>query len=95
MEQTGAHSSRFVPGQSGNPLGAAGPKLRRTKLLADIAADFGGLDALSAGDRALLERAVSLLCANPKLHVERTRAINTAHRIINGIRRRVGGLVSV
>ena len=89
-EQTGGpYPWRWRPGQSGNPLGKLSRKLRHAELMASLGADLGGLDLLTAGDRALLSRAVDLLLVHPRDHTERTRSVNTAHRILNGIRGRV------
>jgi hypothetical protein len=82
----------WVKGVSGNPAGGvsrAVKQARRDRLVAQIAGDLaGGLEALTFTDRLLLDKAVDLLVAHPKTNVDRTRAINTAARIIERVRRR-------
>jgi hypothetical protein len=82
----------WVKGVSGNPAGGlsrAAKQARRDRLVAQIAADLaGGIEALTFTDKLLLDKAVDLLVGHPKSQTDRTRAVNTAARIIETIRRR-------
>ena len=57
-------------------------------MMADVAADMGGVDALSPGDAILLAEACRLLMSRPRKHVDRVRAINAANRIVEALRER-------
>jgi hypothetical protein len=83
------HRSRWPKGVSGNPSGRRSSK-RLGDLLAELGADFGGIDALSAIERQQLMLACRLL-----LRSERTRdlgaavrATSEARRLLNAISRR-------
>jgi hypothetical protein len=80
-----------VTGVSGNPAGGLSRDAkqgRRDRLAAKIAADIaGGIEALTFTDRLLLDKAVDLLMGQPKAHIDRTRSLNTAARIVEMIRR--------
>jgi hypothetical protein len=80
-----------VTGVSGNPAGGlsrAAKQTRRDRLVAQIAADLaGGIEALSFTDKLLLGKAADLLMSQPKVHVDRTRSLNTAARIIEMVQR--------
>ena len=57
--------------------------------MADLASDVGGVAALSRSDRILLGRAVDLLLRKAGTHNDHVRAVNTAMRVVEAIRRRV------
>jgi hypothetical protein len=84
----------FQPGQSGNPHGKsrAWREARIAEVMAEIAAEFGGEAALSAGDRALLRIAAEEVIATPRAHDHeaRTRSANIIARALNAIRRHRG-----
>src|SRR5262245_60857795 len=73
-----------------------GNSIRRQKrqrieaMMRDIASEFdGGLDALKPSDRISLEKACSLLCGCPQRHDVEVRAINSANRLLSGLRKRL------
>src|SRR5262249_8259552 len=84
----------FQPGNSGNPYGKS--KTRREQLIAEqmaeIAVEFGGVEALSPGDRVLLRGAAEELIspARPHNHEARTRSANIISRALSTIRRHRG-----
>jgi hypothetical protein len=86
--ETGKRDTRWRPGQSGNPAGARSRKQRHAEMLARLAADCGGVEALSPGDCVLLDRAVDLLLLRPTTQDDGVRLLNAATRIIENIRRR-------
>ena len=88
MEQAAAPDTRFRPGVSGNPKGAKSRKARHAEHMERLAADVGGVAALSPGDSMLLGRAVDMLLVRPSTVEEQTRLVNAATRIVNSIRRR-------
>jgi hypothetical protein len=103
MEQSAEQSARRPARHAGGnpawvkgisspyPDGRESAQARREqhlKLMTDVAADMGGVDALSPGDAILLAEACWLLMSKPRKHVDRVRAINTANRIIEALRER-------
>jgi hypothetical protein len=91
MEQATAQESakrdtRFKPGVSGNPAGAKSRKAKHAEMLARLASDMPA--APSAGDAVLLGHAVDLLLLRATTIEDRTRLVNAAMRIVNGVRRR-------
>jgi hypothetical protein len=80
----------YARGSSGNPRGPLSRKARRDARMNDLAAEFGGIDALSPGDRRFLTEAVDLLLSITKTTNEnhKVRIINTVNRIVTGIRER-------
>jgi hypothetical protein len=78
----------FARGQSGNPHGRASRKQRHAEMMARLAADCGGIEALSPGDQVLLARAVDLLLLKPTTQDDGVRLLNAATRLVEGIRRR-------
>jgi hypothetical protein len=80
----------FRPGFSGNPRGPLSRKARRDARMNDLAAEFGGIDALSPGDRRFLTEAVDLLLSITKTTNEnnKVRVVNAVNRIVSGIRER-------
>jgi hypothetical protein len=77
------------PGQSGNPSGSR-VNTRAIVLFADMAADFGGVDALSGVDRAMLMQACRLMArgARAKSADDAVRLTSEARRILMGLRKR-------
>jgi hypothetical protein len=80
--------TRFKRGQSGNPGGARSRKARHAQMLERLAADMGGVASLSPGDHVLLSRAADLLLLKPSTQEDGVRLLNSATRIIDGIRER-------
>jgi len=80
----------WQPGQSGNPEGARPRKLRIAELFADMAEDFGGLDAMSAVDRALLSQACKLMvrAGGARDHDLAVRLSGEGRRLLSGLRKR-------
>jgi hypothetical protein len=65
-------------------------KLRTEALMADIAEEFdGGLAALGPADRIILEKACVLLCGRPHSHWDQVRVVNSAGRLLGGLRKRL------
>jgi hypothetical protein len=60
-----------------------------------LAADMGGTAALTPGDHVMLGRACDLLLMRPTTQDESVRLTGAAWRIIERIRKRVGGLVAI
>lgn len=78
----------YLPGQSGNPDGARSRQRRHAALMRQHARDLGGLSVLSVADRQWLAKAVDLLMRRPSSDEDRIRYLNTAARLIDGIRER-------
>jgi hypothetical protein len=80
----------FRPGYSGNPRGPRSRKQIRDERMIELAAEFGGVEALSPGDKAMLGQAADLLNSIRKTtnDNDRVRIINTVNRIVQGIRER-------
>jgi hypothetical protein len=80
----------FRPGFSGNPRGPRSRKQLRDERMIELAAEFGGVDALSPGDKAMLGQAADLLNSIRKTTSDndKVRIINTVNRIVSGIRER-------
>jgi hypothetical protein len=83
-------TGRFKLGHSGNAMGP----LRRKQKLADrantLAAEFGGLAALSGADWMLIHQCAELLLRKPEDGEMAVRFANTVSRILGGIRKRHG-----
>jgi hypothetical protein len=77
----------WPPGTSGNPNGRRSMSKRAAMLFQALAADFGGVDALSAIDRALLEQGCRLL-----VRAERAKDADAVVRLSSEARR---GLVAL
>jgi hypothetical protein len=78
-------ATQFKAGTSGNVNGKGSPRVRREKLLAELASEFpGGLDAMPPSDRERLKQAADLLANGVRTRQERDRvaAINTADRLL-------------
>jgi hypothetical protein len=80
----------FRRGYSGNPRGPRSRKQIRDERMIELAAEFGGVEALSPGDKAMLGQAADLLNSIRKTTSDndRVRIINTTNRIVQGIRSR-------
>jgi hypothetical protein len=65
-------------------------KARRDARMNDLAAEFGGVEALSPGDRRFLTEAVDLLLSikNTTSDNDKVRIVNATNRIVQGIRSR-------
>jgi hypothetical protein len=88
-----AWGSPFQPGQSGNPVGTskAAREARIVAKMDEIGAEFGGVAALSPGDRVLLRQAAELLTApRPKSAEDRVRDANVVTRAVGAIRKHRG-----
>ncbi len=84
---------RFAPGASGNPLGResrAAKLARRDARAAELAAEFGGLDALTAVERVMIQQAAELLLGNPRSAEDKVRYANTIARLLGAVRKRRG-----
>jgi hypothetical protein len=76
----------FMPGNSARRM----KRLRIEAMMRDIAGEFeGGFDALKPSDGIALEKACSLLCGHPRRHDVEVRAINSANRLLSGLRKRL------
>jgi hypothetical protein len=80
----------FRPGYSGNPRGPRSRKELRDERMIELAAEFGGVETLSPGDKAMLGQAADLLNSIRKTTSDndKVRIINTVNRIVQGIRSR-------
>jgi hypothetical protein len=58
---TGSAQTQWKPGQSGNPRGGASIRVRVQARMVELAAEHGGLDALTQFERTLVEQAAKLL----------------------------------
>src|SRR5262249_38436920 len=83
-------------GHSGNPDGKSRTRReqRIAEKMAEIAIEFGGVEALSAGDRVLLRGAAEELISpsRPHNHEARTRSGNIGAGRLKAIRRHRGEL---
>ena len=86
--QARGRSGRFLPGHSGNPLGARGV----SKRFAELASDFGGVERLSPTDATLLRLACRLLTRAERAGDDdaAVRAASEARRILAAIRKSAG-----
>ncbi len=77
-------------GTSGNPSGSR-VNTRAVVLFAEMAADFGGVDALSGVDRAMLMQACRLMArgARAKAADDAVRLTSEARRILQSLRKPV------
>ena len=92
MDQVGVQAvgqsrdqGRWPPGVSGNPAGAPTKAEREAKLAArvdELAAVFGGLEALNALERERLRLAAEMLLARPRNNEDRVRSTNLADRLL-------------
>ena len=66
-------------------------RFRIEAMMRDIAdTEFeGGFIGLKPSDRIALEKACTLLCGHPKRHDVEVRAINSAARLLAGLRKRI------
>jgi hypothetical protein len=80
-------------GVSGNPSGSR-VNTRAVVLFAEMAVDFGGVDALSGVDRAMLMQACRLMArgARAKSADDAVRLTSEARRILMALRKRVPAL---
>jgi hypothetical protein len=84
---------RFKPGQSGNPLGrAASTKAKFDAKMAELAADYGGVSALTVSERTLLEQAAGLLLRKPSTAEDAVRIANAVARLIRVVQRGRGAV---
>jgi hypothetical protein len=81
------YATQFKPGVSGNPLGREGvARARLEAKLVELAADFGGVSALSTLERTLLEQAARLLVRRlPVNPVDAVRVVNVVARLIRQV----------
>jgi hypothetical protein len=77
----------FMPGNNARRL----KRFRIEAMMRDIAdTEFeGGFIGLKPSDRIALEKACTLLCGHPKRHDVEVRAINSAARLLAGLRKRI------
>jgi hypothetical protein len=79
---------RFKPGQSGNPLGrAASTKAKLDAKMAELAAEYGGVAALTVFERTLIEQAAGLLLRKPSTAEDAVRIANAVARLIRVVQR--------
>lgn len=84
----------FQPGVSGNPRGRMSAAERRALIeakAAELASEFGGMSRLSAGSRALIEQAATLLLKRPRNGEDHVRLSNSVARLLGAVARRHGG----
>lgn len=77
----------WPPGTSGNPLGGKVKTPRYLELYNGIAADYGGVEALTTLQRTVLGQGVRLL-----IKAEKTRDLDLAVRLSNASARMLAGL---
>ena len=91
MEQDQSQAStRFRPGESGNPAGSLSAKARQDRIEArarELAVEFGGYDTLSPVDRVLVEQAAQLLLRKPRAGWDVIRHANSVQRLLATVRR--------
>jgi hypothetical protein len=78
----------WVPGVSANPRGrltAAAKQERIERKAAELAAEFGGLGALSACEKVMLEQAAALLLRRPRSSEDVVRVANAIGRILGSL----------
>jgi hypothetical protein len=96
MEQAPEQSStRFRPGQSGNPFGRLSNAARQERINAkarELAVELGGWAALSPVDRVMLEQASELLLRRPRSAEDRVRHANAVQRLLATVVKRRGRL---
>jgi hypothetical protein len=81
----------FQPGQSGNPQGAMSAREKQERIEAtarELAAEFGGYDALSPVNRTLVVQAATLLLRKPRTQVDAVRVANSIGRLLASVRNR-------
>jgi hypothetical protein len=76
----------WKPGQSGNPDGRQSRTRRRQAMMADLAAELGGLEAMPLSERLLLERVADILVAGARRERDRMRTLNTIDRLLRQLR---------
>jgi hypothetical protein len=88
----GMPSYRWPKGVSGNPEGKskAARQARIDAKVAELAADFGGVAALSNLDRVYLEKAAELLLRRPRSAEHVIRHTNSIQRLIAAVELRRG-----
>jgi hypothetical protein len=78
-------TTRFKPGQSGNPFGResiAGRERRRDALVAEWTAGIGGLSRLTRAELDLLRCAADLALRRPRRHEEAIKCAGAIARIL-------------
>jgi hypothetical protein len=75
------------PGVSGNPRGRASRRERHAKLMHELAAELGGLDALTVAERVTLSMAVDLMMRKVGSAEDHVRICNTVDRMLRSLRR--------
>lgn len=81
-------SGKFVAGNNANPVGRwAARKAKLGAKMAEVAVEFGGVEALSSIDRALVEQAAALMLRHPTNDEDATRIANTVARLLRSVRR--------
>src|SRR5438128_6524854 len=73
------------PGISGNPRGAESRAARQARIVARVAewaAEWGGVEKLSAIERDLLRRAAELELIRPRRHEDAVRVANTISKLL-------------
>jgi hypothetical protein len=93
MEQAAsqANATSYKPGQSGNPQGPPSNKVRAEHIerkARELAAEFGGLDAMTPVDRTLMLQAATLLVRKPRTQVDVVRIANSVSRLLGIVSRR-------
>jgi hypothetical protein len=81
----------FQPGKSGNPRGRLSNAAKQERVEAtarELAAEFGGYDALSPVDRVLITHAAMLVLRTPRSAEDVVRVANAVQRILGGLGKR-------
>jgi hypothetical protein len=93
MAQTGTQSTdqfpwRFKPGQSGNPLGrSASTKAKLDAKMEELAAEYGGVAALSVYERTIIEQCAKLVLRHTTTAEDAVRVANTVARLLRTVQR--------
>jgi hypothetical protein len=93
QQQVRTASGTWAAGVSGNPSGRPSAAERRQLVsdkVAELAVELGGIDAISAHQRSLLETAAGLLLARPRANVDSVRTANAVARCLRLARRASG-----
>jgi hypothetical protein len=81
----------FRPGQSGNSAGRLSVAAKRALIqakLEELAAEYGGVSALTVIERTLLQEAATLICTKPRRGDDIVRKTNAIQRLLASVRRR-------